>query len=590
MKFWSIATAVRNPERLRNFLAVLKKLEFEIWDKNTQKKFQIMLVMEKFFGYGVPQFHKSLSEIEENWLESETISYPQAEMILNSKNYKGGIDMRGRQSYNPLKKMGFAYTDENKRIRISDIGKLFLRDDYSLSDIFFNSLLKWQYNNENQNLKPFIATLHLIKQVNNLCQQKNIKPKGVSRLEFAIFFLTLTTYKDIKDRAIQLLNFRKTTDKLSRDKLKDFTESYFAKHFSEFQNLSNAKDYCDNIIRCFRLTGYIYIRGNGWYIDLEPRKKVEIQSIIETDNASAVQFKNESQYTKYLGNPNEPQLPWQTRGKIKKIIAIQYKEITEHQTKLKESHISFDKIVEIEQHPDLVQLNKYKNYLIEYRKYLSKLLLIEESKNLKSINSYIAQLKNIYSVSSNRPAALEKSVVLGLNALDDAIEIKPNYPVGDDFEPTFTAPANVPDIECYYESFNSVCEVTLLTNRQQWYNEGQPVMRHVRDFEINNSDKVVYCLFIAPKLHRDTINTFWMAVKYEYEGAKQKIVPLTIAQFSKILCVLCSIKESGNKLTHNNLKELYDKIINQTQAVEKSQTWLDSIPGIIDNWKEKLVS
>lgn len=34
--------------------------------------------------------------------------------------------------------------------------------------------------------------------------------------------------------------------------------------------------------------------------------------------------------------------------------------------------------------------------------------------------------------------------------------------MGDDNEPTFTAPANKPDIECFYQSFNSICEVTML--------------------------------------------------------------------------------------------------------------------------------
>lgn len=42
---------------------------------------------------------------------------------------------------------------------------------------------------------------------------------------------------------------------------------------------------------------------------------------------------------------------------------------------------------------------------------------------------------------------------MGLNALNDAILIKPNYPVGDDNEPTFTAPANKPDIECFLSIF-----------------------------------------------------------------------------------------------------------------------------------------
>ena len=63
----------------------------------------------------------------------------------------------------------------------------------------------------------------------------------------------------------------------------------------------------------------------------------------------------------------------------------------------------------------------------------------------------------------------------------------------------------------------------MLNGRDQWHNEGQPVMRHFRDFENASVLNDNYCLFIAPKLHRDTINTFWFSVKYEYEGTKYNI-------------------------------------------------------------------
>jgi len=177
---------------------------------------------------------------------------------------------------------------------------------------------------------------------------------------------------------------------------------------------------------------------------------------------------------------------------------------------------------------------------------------------------------------------------LGLNALNDALGIKPNYPVGDDNEPTFTAPANTPDIECYYENFNAICEVTMLNSRDQRYNEGQPVMRHLRDFEVKNNDKKAYCLFIAPAIHRDTLNTFWTAIKYEYEGQKQNIVPLTISNFTQLLKILIEIKKSGNFLKHQEIGGLYDKIISSSKGFADSGQRLASIPNTINNWQKEL--
>jgi hypothetical protein len=38
-------------------------------------------------------------------------------------------------------------------------------------------------------------------------------------------------------------------------------------------------------------------------------------------------------------------------------------------------------------------------------------------------------------------------------------------------------------------------------------------MRHLRDFE-EKTKKESYCLFIAPQIHQDTLETYWISVKF----------------------------------------------------------------------------
>jgi len=225
-----------------------------------------------------------------------------------------------------------------------------------------------------------------------------------------------------------------------------------------------------------------------------------------------------------------------------------------------------------------------------FRRKLQDIKIHFESQNLSKIEEYITELQTIHNSKKKKSIELEKFVTLALNALNDALAIKPNYPVGDDNEPTFTAPAYKPDIECFYEMFNSVCEVTMLTSRSQWYNEGQPVMRHVRGFEDSFPDKTAYCLFIAPKLHQDTIETFWFAVKYEYKGSKQKIIPLSIAQFIRLLKVLLETKRQGRVFEHSELLKLYDRIIELSDSAKCSDEWIDGIPNIINDWESAILS
>ena len=208
--------------------------------------------------------------------------------------------------------------------------------------------------------------------------------------------------------------------------------------------------------------------------------------------------------------------------------------------------------------------------------------------DLSKIDEAIEALSNIRNLDLKPSIALEKWTNVALNIINDSLLIKPNSIVGDDNEPTFTAPAGVPDIECYYDEFNATCEVTMLSNRDQWYNEGQPVMRHLRDFETANTDKDCYCLFIAPSLHRDTINTYYQSIKYEYEGAKQKIIPLTIAQLIEILKIVAKVKSANKDFKHIYIKELYDNILNSITSSD-SNTWVsEKIPAILNTWKNNL--
>lgn len=602
-KLWSYSTTVRNPERIRDFLRILKEIEGVEWTRPNQKKFQVLLIKNRLYGYGNTQFYNSLPKKYVDLIDSDKkISFDMAEKILDSKNYTGGGDMRGRQSFNPIEKMGLAYLTKDNKIKISSFGEYFLKEDYDLGEVFFRSFIKWQLPNfdstdfkeeDSYDIKPFIATLHLINEVNKLYRDSKNKEVGISRIEFSIFVPTLVNHKQIKDVAKKIIEFRKLKEK-SKDS-KKFVKEYHYNYFKEFlatnnekeiiKTISNSKEYTDNLIRYFRLTRYIYIRGNGYYIDLEPRRRIEIKSLLSSDNASIKEFKSKDDFYDYLGDLNEPILPWQNKPTLLIIVKDLLKEIKDLEllTKIKDfNYLNYEKF-------DIRKLNEYIDRLREYRRRLQDEINHKESQGLNELKNYIIALKEIYSA-PNRALMLEKYVSLGLNALNDAIRIKPNYLVGDDNEPTNTAIGGKPDIECFYEEFNSICEVTLLKGRDQWYNEGQPVMRHLRDFEleINEKKKPTYCIFVAPLIHRDTINTFWMATKYEYEGLKQKIIPLSIGQFISLLELLLMLKEKDKFLKHTYLRNLYESLSN-LKDIKDSSEWLEVIPKKIDEWKKEVL-
>jgi len=419
-----------------------------------------------------------------------------------------------------------------------------------------------------------------------LCILNNTKVKGLTKVEFGIFALSIKNYIDVDEIAHQVINFRKHYEKCATNADKEiYRKTFIARYLSGFNNPEqNVKEYTDNIIRYMRITKYVYIRGKygNVCIDLEPRRMVEINSILEKDNGSAKDFTRED-WIKYFGTYGSYDLPFDTEEKLTEIFNEIILEINSLEQKLSLPLTSIEcpiskkeiksKIAELR--ANRIQLQ---NLEIKY----------DYNKDVNKVEEAIEALHNIRNLSLKPSIALEKWVNIALNIINDSLLIKPNSIVGDDNEPTFTAPPGVPDIECYYDTFNATCEVTMLSSRDQWYNEGQPVMRHLREFETTNNSKDCYCLFIAPTLHRDTINTYYQSIKYEYEGAKQKIIPITINQLIEILKIVAYIKNAKREFKHDYMKQLYDEIINSIMDTN-SVSWVEEkIPAVIDDWKNTM--
>ncbi len=599
-KLWSIATAVRNPERLRNFLTTLKEIEGKVWNSQLQEEFQARLVKNRFYGYSNGQFYSTLSQATVQLIENlnHHISLTEAFNILREKNYPEGFAIRGRTSYKPLEKVGLAFI-QNGKIKISSLGNYLLGDNYDIGKIFFRSFIKWQYPNPESrdfsdrsiyNIKPFIATLHLINEVNKICEQRNLKVKGISKQEFMIFGQSLLHYQDISSQAERLVGFRVTLDSLqSSDEKKEYIGNYITDFLSEFDNATdgNLHDYADNTIRYFRLTRYITVRGGGFYIDLEPRRMIEIQKLLDTDDASAKEFTRDD-YITYMSDINQPILPWEEKNELLKIYHSTLDDIRNLEVQMSIATYTFSL-----ENEEIEYLKSEIEKLREYRHKLQNVELKQQLQDVSQIDEVIDKLTNIRSQDLKPSIALEKYITHALNIINDAKEIKANSILSDDNDFIFTAPANKPDIECFYESFNSVCEVTMLTNRDQWHNEGQPVMRHFRDFESASSHQDNYCLFVAPAMHRDTINTFWYSVKFGYEGEtddkKQKIVPLSISQIIQILQTIKELKLQNKSFSHLKFKQFLDGIIGLKNTVTSSDEWLRAIPTILNNFKQELL-
>lgn len=647
-KAWSISTTVRNPERLRDFLIALQPLAGQQWNNNAQERYQKLLIKNRLYGFGNAQFYtglpKDIIELINN--TDLVISDEVVDRIVKIKNYTD-FPIRGRQSLNPLTKFGFALND-NGVIKITKLGQKLIASEKDSGDAFLRSFIKWQIpnpasndypNDGSYNIVPFVGVLKLISEVNRLESERDGKANGIAKREFSLFAPSLINHADITIYAQKILDLRdlqkpkmtKQERKIIRDKYRyDFAFSFLQLTDNTYDNLTkevlesqlskreikkilkqmhvvlsgsedvrrlarilrdvevtkllnNLKDYGDNAIRYFRLTKFIRIRGNGFYIDLEPSRHTEIEALLEKEFYKPKSFTDKSEYLYYMADDDLPQLPWQTQDKLTEIVFNVHSEIMTLQRELGIDTTPLGVTSAMTEAQLLLHIDELRSL----RKDLQEKENHVKSQPTKAIGDYIEKLENIFTA-ENRPLALEYLSTLGLHALNDAIEIKPNYPVGDDNEPTSTAPGGVADIECFYSDFNMICEVTMLNGRDQWYNEGQPVMRHLRDFESQHAN--AYCLFIAPTIHTDSAETFWTANVHGYKGSKQNIAPMTIKQFTSVLAALKQLRENGGSFTHDKLEDLLKSVSKSTESVSDSDAWVANTDNIVKEWSDTLLA
>ncbi len=590
IKPWSISTAVRNPARLPAFLHVFSTMKGVEWDLSTQADFQVRLIQERAYGAGKTQFYNGLTSEDIKILESGApISYEQAERIYRRKNYKDA-SMRGRLSFTPLRRLGFANT-VGGYIHITPLGHAMLEEKDDYGDLFLRGLIKWQIPNpidkrsfpakHGYNIKPFVGALCLIAKVNQICAERGWTQKGLSRREFEVFAHTLIDWRKIEETANEVVFLRERVAGQTAGRRVSFFEAE-AKRLRSTFNFRHLPDYADNAIRYFRSTKYIRLRGWGDHIDIEPSRLGVLDSLLVPSAAAPTHFASKEEYAAFLGSATEPDLPGESRREMESTVETLLSNAT-----------TLGLEVEVPKFSTLSQ-PKLKNLLTELQQkvQIHKLLLErEELRDPVNVRDCAANLRRVMDKKESKvvgaPIRLEWLATQGLRALNDAEDIKPNYPLGDDGLPSHTAPGGKPDIECYYGDFVAICEVTMMTGSKQWIHEGQPVMRHLHEFQETHTPRDAFCIFIAPRLHADTINMFRFSVKNGYEGKRQKIAVLTIEQFSEILLYCAERQENGRPLKRGEIQQLLVCFSESLSQIEKSNTWQKQAGGVIEKWKQQ---
>lgn len=586
-KPWSISTTVRNPARLRDFVLVLAEMEGTPFDANAQCEFQIRLIKNRLYRPTlIPEKYRAYFEDPD-----AEIPYAVAKDVFMSQNYEDPA-MRGRQSANPLNKLGFAIAVQKLgSVRITKAGRMLIDQPEKVSDLLFASLLKLQYPNplsqrdftarQGFNIVPFLGCLALLQKL------KELEISHLNKDEFCLFVPALIDASQIEEYTRRILTFRQSSPQqkahLSLDWVQEFYgETTITKNSKKFKNLY---EYGDNAMRYFRFTRYLLVvsdplRGD-WQINIEPSRSTEVELLLSSFGSTPRHFSSVSEYMEYLGDPDQPLLPWKQINELKQVaISLQ----TELLTLMPDSSESRDLL---EVNLNLLSKDEIERLIERMRTEIRRRTQQAQRHHLRlSVERLEDHAKAITQLNRRKgvqPEEFEQLLYQVLVALDDEVWIQPNYPTDDYGNPISHAPGGKADIECLYSNFAMIVEVTLDTGNFQWVREGQPVMRHLREFEERAKSDAVYCLFIAPRIHDDTYSQFWFAVKYEYKGTRQKILPLSASQFRVVIETLRSWIEKHQKMDHRLLQRLIDDSL-AVDHINGYHEWRRHIQQTLDQW------
>lgn len=536
-------TSPRSPYKLTDEIRFLaENFSGRVWNSETQKEFYLKLAEQPFF----------------EGTKTGDIAFKARDRINRAPKSLGLIDLK-------------------PTVQLTEAGKRFVYGKRP-EEAFLRQLLKFQlsspYHIDSQNtfrVKPYLELMRLIHDFGSL-----------SKNEIALFVVQLTDYKNYESIKQKIESFRKESATLRERKIsyKKFVLDCFVNELTKLfeqeinsnelgtrqsedvslENFIKTKrhnhiDYADAAIRYLRATGLFSLKPKTFKIYPIAEKVKDLEYLLTNSERDTKHYETEESYeNEYLFDPDKPALLTDDKQLLIEKILAKSKDQTEENTQNQT----------VEQLKDLYYelVTEGVSNFVE-----------QEKEKLRTYQEYDDILKTFSDIEkkdiADPPLFFEWNIWRAFAMLNDG-DISGNFKIDDDGVPLYTAPGNVPDIVCKYKDFETIVEVTMSSGHKQYEMEGEPVARHYGNFK-RNTDKEVYCVFIAPQLSQATVAYYYSLYRMniDYYGGQAKIIPISLNDFKKLLSSAYSSSEKPNASAIRNLfKELADLAISAKSETE----------------------
>lgn len=506
-------TTIRNPERYKDFMHILKQFDGQTLNDVTveafeRKVFKVGLyrpmqlplsVKAKWESTGKGEFAEEALTDEES-KEVYLLNDPNIQEEIKGHKEAGfpkGWPSRFDTQFKLMKVLGFVYYEWGKPIKFSQTGH-YLANTVSIKTE--NGIVSREITNpqneqiafmqafaKQQRCNPFIRELNdniplilLLEVIKKLNADQEFNNSGISYKELPLIIFWKDNNAESLYQRIKKLR-KEYRYNPSNEVIEDICVNEILGGFKKFKLKSIVSEYPDEFVRKMRMTGLISFRGGGRFIDINHNEDNKINYILG-NYAKYTKYTSEIAYFNYMASID------------KALFSLKAVEVTKT--------IAADMLTKL--------VNDYSWESI--KKELTNLSNKTSSKH--DVLKFIAA-----------PARLEFLTALAIKSKLPNVEVIPNYPCDDEGLPTSTAGGNTGDIECYEQNNSILVEVTMAEGRQQTMMEVWPIARHLEEFKTKYKMDNSQCIFIAPSIFPDTHDQIgWVKDRKELRIRPYKIL------------------------------------------------------------------
>lgn len=499
-------TAMRNPERLKDVLLLIKSYEgIELNDKNL-----LDIVCDMYENSIVKSDEFNIKKLRnKEQIQNKVIE------INKTRNGDGGFP-KGYQSrfwtyMRTLSEFGFVYARYNKKLIIGDVAKKLISNEIDPQEAFSLQAMKYNwrspYKNVSNDYNYFKFIIKVLKELD----------KKEKKLSYNQFVVSLFSKEDDVEKFLTTIE---NNSFATEDSVYEYLNETYGKQ-NKFGTV--IRDYPDTVLRMLRITGFVNIVNQGVLL---------------------IEFNHDSEkFVNYFLEKED------NFTETEKNVDIDY----------------FNKInIITADEMKLIKSSRNSNVeIMDYNFILNK-IVSDYKLNIESILEHISNIgvrgKNTEFKYIDYPLQFEFYLAILLYLIyGETHSVRPNYKIDAYGMPISHAPGNCGDIEVIGNGIYWLLEVTLIRNKaQQLNNETANLFRHISDQEWDEK----YMSLVAPYVHTDTYKFFnALIVDYIREHGKSNFNAkcYTTDEFIKE-CISKNIFDDMKKYTNEYKQSLLNAL------------------------------